>query len=47
MTPHEQGYAAYAAGLTLADNPYPAGSADAALWAMGWNAADDAANGRG
>lgn len=38
----KQGFAAFAAGKTLEDNPFPSGSAKAVEWADGFQAACDA-----
>jgi hypothetical protein len=41
--PYEQGFAAYATGIGLADNPYPGDSCAHLHWANGWSQARDEA----
>jgi hypothetical protein len=41
--PYEEGFGAYAAGIGLADNPYPADSCAHLHWANGWSQARDEA----
>jgi len=45
--PYEEGFAAYAAGTGLADNPYPADSCAHLHWANGWSQARDEAQRQG
>ena len=41
--PYEEGFAAYARGIGLADNPYPGDSCAHLHWANGWSQARDEA----
>lgn len=41
--PYEEGFAAYATGTGLADNPYPGDSCAHLHWANGWSQARDEA----